>query len=84
MHFMVQTHLRFELFDPLQTSHSKGVGRLGAAPCGLDSAPYFALYSAATLTSSAFSTRTALYLNSGILPKGSSAGLVRMLAAAST
>src|SRR5262249_32930132 len=42
-------------------------------------------YSAATLVAaSTASTRAAQYLNSGILPNGSSAGLVRRLAAAST
>ena len=42
-------------------------------------------YSAATFfAGSTTSTRAAQYLNSGILPNGSSAGLVRMLAAAST
>ena len=42
-------------------------------------------YSAATFVAgSTASTRAAQYLNSGILPNGSSAGLVRMLAAAST
>src|SRR5205823_8173932 len=42
-------------------------------------------YSAATLAAgSTASTRAAQYLNSGILPNGSSAGLVRGLAAAST
>ena len=37
----------------------------------------------AALRSLAGITRAAQYLNSGILPKGSSAGLVRVLAAAS-
>jgi hypothetical protein len=41
-------------------------------------------YSAASCRSVAASTFAAQNLNSGILPKGSSAGLVRMLAAAST
>src|SRR5262249_3531999 len=42
-------------------------------------------YSAATFAAgSTTSTRAAQYLNSGILPNGSSAGLVRRLAAAST
>ena len=42
-------------------------------------------YSAATLAAgSTASTRAAQYLNSGILPNGSSAGLVSRLAAAST
>ena len=41
-------------------------------------------YSAATAPVSTGSTRTAAYLNSGILPYGSTAGFVRMFAAAST
>jgi hypothetical protein len=40
-------------------------------------------YSAASRMTSVFSTLAAQYLNSGILPKGSSCGLVRKLAAAS-
>jgi len=44
---------------------------------------YGPCYSAACAVSAAFSIRAAQYLNSGILPKGSSCGLVRMLAAAS-
>lgn len=41
-------------------------------------------YSAASRTGSAFSTLAAQYLNSGIFPNGSSAGLVSRFAAAST
>jgi hypothetical protein len=41
-------------------------------------------YSAASLRGIAFSTLAAQNLNSGILPNGSSFGLVRILAAAST
>ncbi len=41
-------------------------------------------YSAASILGSAFSTFAAQNLNSGILPKGSSFGLVKRFAAAST
>ena len=50
----------------------------GRVKPGHDEEPY-----SAALRNSAFSTRTAQNLNSGILPNGSSAGLVRRLAAAS-
>ena len=74
--------MRTFAFDPELTPFKAaiGVSGLGFPTCWKD----LRGYSAATRRVSAGSTFAAQNLNSGILPNGSSAGLVRMFAAAST